>query len=142
MLLSKALRQDYPHTCLDSADTSQATEEQLALILSTIESQTKSKLVKASSTLFSLLLDVFKLREALAGQAEEFDDDEVEQLEGTLVEAILSMTLKLNDATFRPFFVQLVDLAAASSVTFYKFLTAFFDKFKVYSAYPASQMQS
>ncbi|KAF2677663.1 hypothetical protein K458DRAFT_377975 [Lentithecium fluviatile CBS 122367] len=108
----------------------EATEEQLALILSTVESQTKAKLVKTSSTLFSLLLSVFKLRDATKGLTEEFDDRTVAQLEGTLVKATLSMTLKLNDATFRPFFAQLVDLAAMTSVTFYKFLTAFFDKFK------------
>jgi len=118
------------HTHLNISNRLQATEEQLALMLSTIESQTKAKLVKSSSTLFGLILEVFKLRDAIATSSVEFDEDEIEQLEGTLVEAILGMTLKLNDATFRPFFSQLVDIAAASSVTFYRFLAAFFDKFK------------
>jgi U3 small nucleolar RNA-associated protein 10 len=123
------------HLYSNSINVFQATEEQLSLMLATIEAQTKAKLVKASSTLFGLFLDVFKLRDVVASGSEEFDDDEIEQLEDTLIEAILSMTLKLNDVTFRPFFVQLVDLAAASSVTFYKFLAAFFDKFKVCLTY-------
>jgi U3 small nucleolar RNA-associated protein 10 len=49
------------------------------------------------------------------------------------------MTLKLNDTTFRPFFVQLVDSASAAtdsdadlsrSITLCKFLASFFDRFK------------
>jgi U3 small nucleolar RNA-associated protein 10 len=110
---------------------SQALEEQLDLIRMTIEAKTKAQLVKASSTLFSLLLEAFKLREALATPGEEKDNDDLEQLEDALVEAVVAMTLKLNDATFRPFFVQLVEVSASSSITFYKFLAAFFDKFKV-----------
>ena len=118
----------------------QASQEQLGLILSTVESQTKSKLIKASPTLFALLLEVFDLRSAIDSRPgdQPFDDDEVDKLEGCLTEAVVGMTLKLNDATFRPFFVQLVDLASSPSksdmsrsITFCKFLTAFFDKFKV-----------
>jgi U3 small nucleolar RNA-associated protein 10 len=99
-------------------------------MLSTIGSQTKAKLIKASPTLFGLLLELFKLRAAIAESDVEIDDEEVDELEAMVVEAILSMTLKLNDATFRPFFAQLVDQAATSSLTFYKFIAAFFDKFK------------
>jgi U3 small nucleolar RNA-associated protein 10 len=102
----------------------------LALMLSTIESQTKAKLVKSSPTLFALLLELFKLRAAIADSDVEFDEDEIDELEAMIVEAILSMTLKLNDAIFRPFFAQLVDQASTSSLTFYNFLAAFFDKFK------------
>ena len=116
----------------------QAVEEQLKLMRSTIEGQTKANLVKASSVLFGLLLEVFKLREKVA-ENEEYDDDEVDQLEDDLVEAVIAMTLKLNDQTFRPFFSQLVDQSASSSVTFYKFAAAFFDRFKAiatqYSSY-------
>lgn len=95
----------------------------------TVESRTKTKLVKASSTLFGLLLDMFKLRDDVA-ENDDYESGELEHLEGTLVEAVLAMTLKLNDQTFRPFFAQLVDQAAPSSVTFYKFAAAFFDKFR------------
>ncbi|KAF1844438.1 U3 small nucleolar RNA-associated protein 10 [Cucurbitaria berberidis CBS 394.84] len=114
-----------------------ASLEHLELLRSTIDGQTKTKLIKASSTLFSLLLQTFHLREAIESQDEQdFDDDEVEQLDSIFVESVLAMVLKLNDATFRPFFVQLVEqegpLAARPqrAITFYKFLAAFFDKFK------------
>jgi U3 small nucleolar RNA-associated protein 10 len=105
---------------------------------STIESRTKPQLVKASPTLFGLLLDMFKLRDNVADN-KDYEEEEIEHLEDILVETVVAMTLKLNDQTFRPFFAQLVDQAASSSITFYKFAAAFFDKFKViatqYSSY-------
>jgi U3 small nucleolar RNA-associated protein 10 len=115
----------------------EASSEHLELLRSTVDIQSKSKLIKASSTLFSLLLQLFKLRQTISSQEEqEFDDDEVEQLDNTLNESALAMVLKLNDATFRPFFVQLVDQEGPTNakpeyaITFYKFLAAFFEKFK------------
>ncbi|KAJ4360215.1 snoRNA-binding rRNA-processing protein utp10 [Didymosphaeria variabile] len=107
----------------------EAVEEELKLMRATIEIRTKPQLVKASSTLFGLLLHMFKLRDSVADN-EDYEDEEVEQLEENLVETVIAMTLKLNDQTFRPFFAQLVDQAASSSTTFYKFAAAFFDKFK------------
>jgi U3 small nucleolar RNA-associated protein 10 len=114
-----------------------ASSEHLELVRSTVDTQTKSKLIKASSTLFSLLLQLFKLRQTIDSEEEqEYEDDEVEQLDNTLNESALSMVLKLNDATFRPFFVQLLDQEGPMkskpeyAITFYNFLAAFFDKFK------------
>ncbi|KAL1598656.1 snoRNA-binding rRNA-processing protein utp10 [Paraconiothyrium brasiliense] len=107
----------------------EAVEEELKLMRATIEIRTKSQLVKASATLFGLLLDMFKLRHSVADN-ENYEDEEVGRLEETLVETVTAMTLKLNDQTFRPFFAQLVDQAASSSITFYKFASAFFDKFR------------
>ncbi|KAF3033541.1 snoRNA-binding rRNA-processing protein utp10 [Didymella keratinophila] len=123
-----------------------ASLEHLELLRSTIDVQTKAKLIKSSSTLFKLLLSSFDLRTTVRSQKDaEYDDDEVEQLENTLVESALAMVLKLNDATFRPFFVQLVDQEGpvradpSLAITFYRFLAAFFDKFKsivtTYSSY-------
>lgn len=120
---------DMMYTAGSVANRLQAVEEELKLMRSTIESRTKPKLVKASSNLFSLLLDIFKLRDDVADN-EDFQDEEVEQLEDTLVETVIAMTFKLNDQVFRPFFAQLVDQAASSSTTFYKFAAAFFGKFK------------
>ncbi|PSN74287.1 U3 small nucleolar RNA-associated protein 10 [Corynespora cassiicola Philippines] len=115
-----------------------AAQEQLQLIRSTIETNTKSKLIKASSTLFGLLVNAFDFRGALNPNANDaFEDDEVEQLESSLIDSVIGMVLKLNDATFRPFFAQLVDQASSSpksnqsrSITFFKFLEAFNEKFK------------
>lgn len=114
-----------------------ASLEHMNLLSYTVTSQSKSSLIKSSSTLFSLLLQLFKLRQAVSSQEEqEYDDEEVEQLDGTLVELTLAMVLKLNDATFRPFFAQLVDQEGpmggepSHAITFYRFLAAFFEKFK------------
>lgn len=112
--------------------------EHLELLRSTINRQTKAKLVKASSTLFGLLLHTFRLREQTKSEnGDSFDNDEIVQLDNILVDSVIAMVLKLNDATFRPFFAQLVEQEGAQTgqaqraITFYKFLAAFFDKFKV-----------
>jgi U3 small nucleolar RNA-associated protein 10 len=116
----------------------EASLEHLELLRATVDVQTKAKLIKSSSTLFNLVLSSFNLRTAIETQKEaEFDEEEIEQLENTLVESVVAMVLKLNDATFRPFFVQLVDQEGPvqkkpeRAITFYRFLASFFDKFKV-----------
>ena len=85
------------------------------------------------------MVNAFDFRGALNPNADDaFEDDEVEQLESSLIDSVIGMVLKLNDATFRPFFAQLVDQASSSpksnqsrSITFFKFLEAFNEKFKV-----------
>jgi U3 small nucleolar RNA-associated protein 10 len=130
-----AIQSTWTHAVSCSFD---ASLEHLELLRSTIDVQTKAKLIKSSSTLFTLLLSSFNLRTTVRSQKDaEYDDEEVEQLENTLVESALAMVLKLNDATFRPFFVQLVEQEGpvrgdpSLAITFYRFLAAFFDKFKV-----------
>jgi U3 small nucleolar RNA-associated protein 10 len=135
-----AIQSTWAHAVSQGFD---ASLEHLELLRSTIDVQTKAKLIKSSSTLFNLILSSFNLRTAVSSQKEaEYDDEEVEQLENTLVESALAMVLKLNDATFRPFFVQLVDQEGPvgakpeRAITFYRFLAAFFDKFKVRFSHP------
>lgn len=130
-----AIQSTWPHAVSQGFD---ASLEHLELLRATIDVQTKAKLIKSSSTLFNLVLSSFNLRTAIESQKEaEFDDEEIEQLENTLVESVVAMVLKLNDATFRPFFVQLVDQEGPvgakpeRAITFYRFLASFFDKFKV-----------
>jgi U3 small nucleolar RNA-associated protein 10 len=146
-----AIKSTWSHALSQGFD---ASFEHLELLRTTIDMQTKAKLIKASTTLFSLLLQLFKLRQTIASQEEqEFDEEETEQLDDTLNESALAMVLKLNDATFRPFFIQLVDQEGAmfkkpeNAIPFYKFLAAFFDKFKsivtTYASYmmePAAKM--
>ena len=130
-----AIQSTWTHAVSQGFD---ASLEHLELLRSTVDNQTKAKLIKASSTLFNLMLSSFNLRTAVSSQkVAEYDDEEVEQLENTLVESVVAMVLKLNDATFRPFFVQLVDQEGPvgakpeRAITFYRFLASFFDKFKV-----------
>ncbi|KAF1922684.1 U3 small nucleolar RNA-associated protein 10 [Didymella exigua CBS 183.55] len=129
-----AIQSTWSHAVSQGFD---ASLEHLELLRSTVDVQTKAKLIKSSSTLFNLILSSFNLRTAVGSQKEaEYDDEEVEQLENTLVESALAMVLKLNDATFRPFFAQLVEQEGPvgakpeRAITFYRFLAAFFDKFK------------
>jgi U3 small nucleolar RNA-associated protein 10 len=134
-----AIKSTWPHAASQGFD---ASLEHLELLRSTVNVQTKAKLVKASAGLFGLLLQIFTLRDTV--DTEDIDADEMEQLEDTLIESVIAMVLKLSDATFRPFFVQLVDqegpLPAKPSrtITFYKFLATFFEKFKVYIHLPPS----
>ncbi|KAF2469723.1 uncharacterized protein BDR25DRAFT_263051 [Lindgomyces ingoldianus] len=120
-----------------------AFHEHLELLLLAIENHDKSTVIRASPALFSLLLRAFDLRQAInqIHNEDAYSEGTLDRLEDSLVEAVISMTLKLNDATFRPFFVQLVKWAdplsierishgIARSVTFFKFMTAFFDRFK------------
>jgi U3 small nucleolar RNA-associated protein 10 len=129
-----AIKSTWPHAASQGFD---ASLEQLELLRATVNTQTKAKLVKASPPLFSLLLQMFRLRETVQSSTVKVDDEEIEQLESTLIDSVIAMVLKLSDATFRPFFVQLVDKEGPLStkperaITFYKFLAAFFDKFKV-----------
>lgn len=87
-------------------------------------------------------MEMFNLRRAVTSDdtEESFDEEEIEQLETSLIDSVVAMTLKLNDATFRPFFVQLVDFVSTTpdgeedtqrSITLCKFLAMFFDRFKV-----------
>jgi U3 small nucleolar RNA-associated protein 10 len=128
------VKSTWPHAVSQGFE---ASIEHLDLLRSTVDTQTKAKLIKASSTLFSLLLQLFKLRDAVEAQEKpDFDEDEMEEMDNKLVETVLDMVLKLNDATFRPFFVQLVEQEGPArtkpehAITFYKFLAAFFEKFK------------
>lgn len=127
-----AIQSTWKHAVSQGFD---ASLEHLELLRSTVDAQTKAKLIKASSTLFNLILSSFSLR---SSQTIGFGEEDLEQLEDTLVESVVAMVLKLNDATFRPFFVQLVDQEGPvdsskpeRAITFYRFLAAFFDKFKV-----------
>jgi U3 small nucleolar RNA-associated protein 10 len=101
-----ALKSTWPDAASQGFD---ASLEQLELLRATVNTQTKAKLVKASPPLFSLLLQTFRLRETVQSATVEVDDEEIKQLEGTLTDSVIAMVLKLSDATFRPFFVQLVD---------------------------------
>lgn len=143
-----AIKSTWPHAISQSYDVrsskkysydlaltkDQASLEHLELLRATINSQSKAKLIKASPSLFSLLFQAFQVRTTVElHRRQRFDEGEIDQLDNILVESVIAMVLKLNDATFRPFFVRLVDQEGPRrSITFYKFLTGFFETFKVW----------
>lgn len=110
-----------------------------------IESRPKPGVLKSTQILFSLFLTVFDLRDTVSQGNYEFNfrDVEIDRLEKKMFEAVISMTLKLNDATFRPFLVRLIEWATESpskrskngkmhrATTLFLFLSDFFERFKV-----------
>jgi len=114
----------------------------------------KSAIIANSQTLFSLFLKAFDLRRTreVEGFIEKYGDDVVAAAEHLINEAAIAMTMKLNDAVFRPFFIRLVDWASKSlpkkdvtgrrlrATSLFVFLGALFDKLKV--CFPSSSFVS
>jgi U3 small nucleolar RNA-associated protein 10 len=126
------------------ADMLQAMSENIKLLGDCIEKQPKSIIAKHSTLLGQILLKGFDLRrsQTLAGDAV-FDQEDVQELEDDLNDVAIKMIYKLNDTTFRPMFVEIVewvtktlskqDRIGRSSrvITLFIFLSKFFDTLKV-----------
>ncbi|KAF2756797.1 U3 small nucleolar RNA-associated protein 10 [Pseudovirgaria hyperparasitica] len=109
-----------------------------------LKNSTKSVVLKNSEALFQALLQGFDLRNtnATASEKRKLDEEEVEAIERFITDATISMVLKLNDATFRPFFSRFAawaqtDLSSKDqsgrmrrSISFYSFLIIFFDRLR------------
>lgn len=119
--------------------------EHLEVLSLTIEKHPKSVIAKNSSSLTGLFLRYFDLRRIQCSPRteESYEEDEIEAVEGAVNEVAIKMIYKLNDASFRPVFVKLLDWATATSskkssqaklyrqTTWYSFLHSFFDTLKV-----------
>ncbi|EAT90415.2 hypothetical protein SNOG_02203 [Parastagonospora nodorum SN15] len=120
-----AIKTTWPHALSQGFE---ASSEHLELLRSTVDLQSKSKLIKASSTLSEQAID--------SQEEQEYDDEEMNQLDNTLMSRTCHGSEAQRCPPSGPFFVQLVDQEGPMSakpeyaVTFYKFLAAFFDKFK------------
>jgi len=122
----------------------EAIHELVMMLNLAISSRPKSAILKNTQVLFSIFLEAFDLRRkcVVDNLEEKYGDSELEQLEDLVDEAAISMTLKLNDAAFRPFFARLVEWASKAlpkrdsegkmlrSTTLYLFLGTFFDRLK------------
>ena len=83
-----------------------AAETLLEVLRRAVGHHTKATVTKHAATLFAVLLKAFDLRRNLAPHA----GAEVAEETFNLVDQLaLETTLKLNDATFRPFFIRLVE---------------------------------
>jgi U3 small nucleolar RNA-associated protein 10 len=108
-----------------------------------VNEQSKSVVVKNSPAIFELLLRAFDHRRLTATNDEEqYNPEAVDRVESIYNDFAISVILKLNDATFRPFFVRLVEWATSLSTkevrgralratVLYKFLTVLFGRLKV-----------
>ncbi|KAI9370858.1 hypothetical protein BJX61DRAFT_65038 [Aspergillus egyptiacus] len=115
-----------------------ATREVIEAVSLSIEKHPKSATMKNLPVLSNILFRAFDLRrEQLALSNSAFDVTDLEELEDLLNEVTIKMIYKLNDTTFRPIFVKLVEWATglpkkdtqgslARLTTLYRFLQVFF----------------
>ncbi|KAL4998400.1 U3 small nucleolar RNA-associated protein 10 [Aspergillus recurvatus] len=115
-----------------------ATREVLDVISLSIEKHPKSATMKNLSVLTTILFRAFDLRRE-QGQSPNsaFDTSDLEEIEDLINDVTIKMIYKLNDTTFRPIFIKLVEWATglpkkdtqgglARLTTFYRFLQVFF----------------
>jgi len=122
----------------------QAANEALEVIGVAIEKHPKSSTLKNVSVLGCLLRKAFDLRriQFCPRRDESYEEREVDDVENSANSVAIKMIYKLNDTTFRPFFIELTEWATTGLpkdgegrmmrlTTFYKFIAIFFDTLKV-----------
>ncbi|GAB0131762.1 hypothetical protein EsDP_00000221 [Epichloe bromicola] len=92
-----------------------AVAEYLSVLSTAIDKHNKSNITKNASVLFSILMKAFDLRRLVHSKEEKSETAfaEVAAIETKLNETALKMIYKLNDAAFRPLFVQMVEWATS-----------------------------
>jgi U3 small nucleolar RNA-associated protein 10 len=121
----------------------QACQEVLATLHTVIKTHPKSALIKNASVLFSLLNKSFDLRRLLSEQPESPDNEQLAVMDAQRDSLSLDAIMRLNDATFRPFFTRLVSWAGEGLpkkdqagrvlrlISVYGFMARFFETLKV-----------
>lgn len=126
----------------------EATREMLEVVSLAIEKHPKSATMTNIPALSSVLFKAFDLRgqQAALGQQAVFDASDVDDAEDMVNDVAIKMIYKLNDTTFRPIFIKLLEWATGSVAkdiqgslsrltTFYKFLQVFFGTLQVCNLY-------
>ncbi|KAJ8606445.1 hypothetical protein MRB53_040959 [Persea americana] len=113
-----------------------STQEQLQLVVLTLRSTTKGKVVAASKQLFEFFDLGLELRSDFDDDTDEPDvaPEQIDRVEGAYINTFMEIVLKLSDAVFRPYFVRLAEKCTSAKtisrtsllrcVTFYALLTA------------------
>jgi U3 small nucleolar RNA-associated protein 10 len=109
-----------------------------------VELHSKKEVLKNSNTLFQFIGEAFELRSFSVASDKEIRiaPQEAENLEIMAIDIALAAVLKINDATFRPFFIQLVEWASwkstgtsrssmSKAITLFQFLKALLAHLKV-----------
>lgn len=121
-----------------------AAKEHLEILRLTIDCQSKSIIIQHSETLVDLFLRMFDLRRiqltSITGY--NYHIAEIEKLEDIVHASAISMVYKLNDTTFRPLFVRMLEWTTVTTskkdvkatllrqTTLYTFLLKFFGTLK------------
>ncbi|KAJ5679855.1 U3 small nucleolar RNA-associated protein 10 [Penicillium macrosclerotiorum] len=117
-----------------------AVNEVLEVLNLAVEKNPKSSISKNVDLLAKILFHAFDLRreQLTLGDAADFEASDLEEAEASLNDVTIKMIYKLNDSTFRPLFIKLVEWATTGIskkdeqgqisrlTTFYKFLQVFF----------------
>jgi len=95
-------------------DYSQAVKECLDVLSVAIEKQPKFIIARNSSTLSGIFKRAFDLRRIVSStqRDETYDDEDLEDAETATGDVAIKMVYKLNDATFRPLFTNLLEWAS------------------------------
>ena len=123
----------------------QAVKECLDVLGVAIEKQPKSVIVINSTILSGIFTKAFDLRRFVSSTPteENYDDEEIEVAETAIGHVAIKMVYKLNDATFRPMFTNLLEWASTGLpksdkqgkrlrlTSFFTFLQIFFSSLKV-----------
>ena len=109
-----------------------------------IDHHPKSIIVKQSDSLGDLLMRILDLRRIQLSSPDEdsYGIDEIEEVERAVNDTTIAMIYKLNDATFRPLFIKLIEWTALPEssdekarmqrqTSWYTFLLTFFGTLKV-----------
>ncbi|KAF1981490.1 SSU processome component Utp10 [Aulographum hederae CBS 113979] len=122
-----------------------AFHEQIELLNITAGHHSKSTIQKNSSTLFNTILKAFDLRRLQSvddALQKQFDSKGMDICEQRVSTTTIAITMKLNDSSFRPFFVRLVEWAekglpksditgrASRARSLFGFLEVFFQSLK------------
>ncbi|KAK4985932.1 snoRNA-binding rRNA-processing protein utp10 [Elasticomyces elasticus] len=122
-----------------------AAEEYIGMLRMLIDFHPKSVIIRHAQILFTIFLNAYDFRRLQGVDNDGVDVDKKVELDATeslINAAALEMTLKLNDATFRPFFVRLVEWASDDlhgkdrngrmlrAISLFGFLTLLFEKLR------------
>nr|POE86486.1 u3 small nucleolar rna-associated protein 10 [Quercus suber] len=87
----------------------------LSMLQTSVRHHSKSTIAKSTSALFGLILNIHDIRRAgLSTRTDESAQTVIDELEQLINTITLDVVLKLNDATFRPFFIRLVEWAIST----------------------------
>jgi U3 small nucleolar RNA-associated protein 10 len=119
-----------------------ALQDYYSLVKRVVDNHTKKEVVKHSTAIFQFIGQAFELRACLAASDAELQvtPEDAEDLELLAIDIAMTVVLKINDVTLRPFFIQLVEWTAwksrepqsvAKTITLFQFLKVLLAQLKV-----------
>ncbi|KAI9701275.1 MAG: snoRNA-binding rRNA-processing protein utp10 [Candelina mexicana] len=89
-----------------------AAKDHLQVLITVVDKHKKSVIVTNAQILSNSLMDALDLRRTR--NSENYDPEDVEEIESITIDVAIQMIYKMNDSTFRPLFVKLVEWATTS----------------------------